>query len=184
MARIMQRTLHVPIDTAPAARRGTMSAPLLLRPGTLLGDRRPTIATHVLLGVLTLAAAVLRLIHINTDALWQNELFSIYWIRHSYTFLVTQGLVTETNPPLHFALLKAWTSLFGTSAVSVRSLSVVGSVACVPLTYVLGRELGSASVGLLGAALLAASPIQIYYADEARGYALLPLRSTSPAVWH
>jgi len=43
------------------------------------------------------------------------------------------------------------------------------------VTYMLGRELGSASVGLLGAALIAASPIQIYFADEARAYALLPL---------
>jgi mannosyltransferase len=175
MARIMQRTLHVPVDTAPATRRGAGSALLGGRLGTVSGDRRPTTATYVLLGVLTLAAAALRLIHINTDALWQNELFSIYWIRHSYTFLVTQGLVTETNPPLHFALLKAWTGLFGTSAVSVRSLSFVASVACVPLTYMLGRELGSQAVGLLGAALVTGSPIQIYFADEARAYALLPL---------
>src|SRR5258708_4262483 len=162
---IMQRTLRVPVEAAPAARRSAVSAPLGLRVGTLLGDRRPTTATFVLLGVLTLAAAALRLIHIDMDALWQNELFSIYGIQPSYTFLVPQGLVTETNPPLHFALLKAWTGLFGTSAVSVRSLSVVASVACVPVTYMLGRELGSASVGLLGAALMAASPIQIYFAD-------------------
>src|SRR5258708_32726085 len=95
--RIMQRTLHVPVDAAPAARRSAVSALLGLRVGTLLGDRRPTTATFVLLGVLTLAAAALRLIHIHMDALWQNELFTIYWIRHSYTFLSTQGLFTETN---------------------------------------------------------------------------------------
>jgi 4-amino-4-deoxy-L-arabinose transferase-like glycosyltransferase len=171
----MQRTLLVPVDAAAATRGGAGSALLGLRLGAVFGDRRSTTAAYVLLAALTLTAAALRLINIEMDALWQNELFSIYWIRHSYTFLMTQGLVTETNPPLHFVLLKAWTGLFGTNAVSVRSLSVIASVACVPVTYMLGRELGGASVGLLGATLLAASPIQIYFADEARAYAMLPL---------
>ena len=129
----------------------------------------------MLVGVLAAAGTALRLFHIDMDAYWRNELFSIYWIRHSYAFLMTQGLISETNPPLHFVLLKAWTSLFGTSAIAARSLSTLASVACIPLTYMLGQALGGARIGLLGAGLLAASPAQIYYADEARGYALLTM---------
>jgi mannosyltransferase len=138
-------------------------------------NRRSAATMWMLVGVLAVAGTALRLLHIGMDAYWRNELFSIYWIRHSYAFLMTQGLVSETNPPLHFVLLKAWTSLFGTSAIAARSLSALASVICIPLTYMLGRALGGARVGLLGAALLAASPVQIYFANEARGYALLTL---------
>jgi 4-amino-4-deoxy-L-arabinose transferase-like glycosyltransferase len=125
--------------------------------------------------LLTLLAAALRLHGIAADAFWKNELFSIYWIRNSFSFLATQGPLIETNPPLHYILLKLWTMAFGTGELSVRSLSALPSIASVPLIYVLGRELSRPAVGLVAAAMLAVSPMHIYFAQEARGYALLPL---------
>jgi mannosyltransferase len=124
---------------------------------------------------LTLLAAALRLHDIALDGFWKNELFSLYWIRNSFRFIATQGLLIETNPPLHYVLLKLWTMAFGTSELGARSLSALASIACVPLMYALGRDLGGARVGLIAAAVLAVSPVQIVYAQEARSYALLPL---------
>lgn len=125
--------------------------------------------------VLTLLAGALRLLDIGGETFWKNELFSVYWVRNPVEFLLTKGLVTETNPPLYFILLKAWTGMFGFSEVAVRSLSALASTACVPLVFLLGLELGGATVGLIAAALLALSPVQLFFAHEARVYALLPL---------
>jgi mannosyltransferase len=125
--------------------------------------------------VLTLLAALLRLLDIGGEAFWKNELFSVYWVRNPFEFLLTKGLVTETNPPLYFVLLKAWTALFGSGEAGVRSLSALASTGCIPLAYLLGLELGGVAVGLVAATLLAISPVQIYFAHEARVYALLPL---------
>jgi mannosyltransferase len=149
------------------------------RPGGIAGLVR-TISPAAVVGLITLAAAALRLHDIGLDPFWKNELFSLYWIRNSFSFLLTEGLLTETNPPLHFVLLKAWTGLFGTSEIAVRSLSALASIACIPLIYGLGCRLGSETthprrIGLVAAALLALTPAQIVYAQEGRAYALLPL---------
>ncbi len=137
--------------------------------------------------LLSLAATALRLHDIELDPFWKNELFSLYWIRHSFSFLATEGLLTETNPPLHFILLKLWTGLFGTGEYAVRSLSALASIACIPLIYEIGRRLATADdanaegdrvgerVGLIAAGLLAVAPAQIFYAQEGRAYAFLPL---------
>ncbi len=125
--------------------------------------------------ILTVLAGALRLLDIGGETFWKNELFSVYWVRNPVEFLLTKGLVTETNPPLYFILLKAWTGMFGSSEAAVRSLSALASTACVPLVFLLGLEFGGAAVGLIAATLLALSPVQLFFAHEARVYALLPL---------
>lgn len=131
------------------------------------------------LALLCLLAAALRWHDIALDGYWKNELFSQYWIRQSYAFLATGGLFQETNPPLHFLLLKLWTNWFGDTEFAARSLSALVSLACIPLIDAVGRELGGRElggrrIGRIAAALLAICPVQIYFAHEARGYALLP----------
>ena len=125
---------------------------------------------------LTLLAGALRLVGIADESFWKNELFSVYWVRNPFEFLLTRGLVTETNPPLYFVLLKIWTALFGSGELAVRSLSALASTSCVPLAFLLGSELGgSIAAGLIAATLLALSPVQLFFAHEARVYAFLPL---------
>ena len=135
--------------------------------------------------LLTLVAGALRLHRIAAEPFWKNELFSLAWIRQPYGFLLGQGLLTETNPPLHFVLLKLWTGLFGTGELAVRAPSALAAAACIPLIYLLARRLagdradqrpGSGHrVGLVAATLLTLAPAQIVYAQEGRAYALLPL---------
>ena len=51
---------------------------------------------------LTFLAGLLRLVGIGEEAFWKNELFSVYWVRNPFDFLLTRGLISETNPPLLF----------------------------------------------------------------------------------
>ena len=107
--------------------------------------------------------------------LWEDELFSVYWSKLGWGFLLSRGLLIETNPPFYYILLKAWCLRFGSGETSVRLLSVLASTLAVLALYILGARLGGRAVGLISAAAFAISPLQIHYAYEVRAYALLPL---------
>jgi uncharacterized membrane protein len=75
--------------------------------------------------------------------------------------------------PLYFVLGHLWLSLWGDSAVALRSLSVVFSLGTLPGLYWLCMELfGDRLVAKCAVALMAVSPISLVFAQEARFYAL------------
>lgn len=81
------------------------------------------------------------------------------------------GLAVEEaqQTPLYFVLLRFWTEGVGNSVKTVRTLSVLCSLLALPCMYWLCLELfRSTLAGWLGAALLAVSPFQLLYAQEAR----------------
>ncbi|MFN2169231.1 MAG: glycosyltransferase family 39 protein, partial [Anaerolineae bacterium] len=81
------------------------------------------------------------------------------------------------HPPLYFALLWIAIRLFGHSEFSLRFLSSAALVLIVPLLYATGKRLGDDRLGLGAAALGAISPMYLWYAQEARMYALLAFLS-------
>jgi uncharacterized membrane protein len=86
-----------------------------------------------------------------------------------------KGLASEESQltPLYFMLARFWTGWFGDSITAVRTLSVAGSLLALPCMYWLCWELfGSASAGWIGMTILAVSPFQLLYAQEARPYSL------------
>jgi 4-amino-4-deoxy-L-arabinose transferase-like glycosyltransferase len=85
----------------------------------------------------------------------------------------TEGLHSESSPPLYYMALGAWIDCFGSSEAALRSLSAVASIIAIVLVYRLGSWLFDSKHGLLAAALFALSATEIYYAQEARCYALL-----------
>ena len=82
--------------------------------------------------------------------------------------------VTEPHQTPGYALLAwLWACTFGDSVVALRSLSVVLSLLAFPLLFWLCRELfDAAPVAWLALALLAVSPFNVIYAQEARDYSL------------
>jgi uncharacterized membrane protein len=86
-----------------------------------------------------------------------------------------KGLAAEEAQltPLYFILSRFWVERFGDSVATIRSLSVVTSLLALPCMYWLCWELfGSALTSWLGVAILAVSPFQLLYAQEARPNAL------------
>lgn len=86
-----------------------------------------------------------------------------------------KGLATEEPQlsPLYFILVRFWTQIFGDSVAAVRSFSAFLSLLAFPCIYWLCLELFESSpVGWLACALLAVSPFQLVYAQEARQYSL------------
>lgn len=85
---------------------------------------------------------------------------------------------SERSPPLYYVLAWPWAKLFGTGEVGLRSLSALIGTLTIPAAFFAGRELGSKRAGLVTAALVALSPMLIWYSQEARSYALFVLFST------
>lgn len=143
----------------------------------------------ILLGI-TLAGAVLRVYLLGDKSIWLDEAFSIALSRHELGELLRLTVLTDAHPPLYYVALKFWTML-GTGEGIVRLLSALFSTAAIPMIYLLGStlyeerggdplskatsvsEAASEQWGLLAAAILAFSPFHIWYAQEARMYAML-----------
>jgi 4-amino-4-deoxy-L-arabinose transferase-like glycosyltransferase len=117
----------------------------------------------------------LRVHHLDYIDLWNDELFSRYYPETGLRFMWFEGFRLESTPPGYYTAIAAWMSQFGTSAVTLRSLSVLASSLAVLLAYGLGCELVGTTCGLLAALLFACSPTAIFYAQEARAYALMLL---------
>lgn len=83
----------------------------------------------------------------------------------------------EINMTLYYLLLRLWIHANSGEAF-LRGLSVIFSVATVPLLYALGARLFGRAAGLAAALLLALSAYQIRYAQEARAYALVAFLAT------
>ena len=81
--------------------------------------------------------------------------------------------LSDTNPPLYYLLLNAWTRFAGTSDAALRSFSTIWALACFPLLWGLGRKFGGTRTAWTACILFAFSPPGVYFATEGRMYSLL-----------
>jgi mannosyltransferase len=128
------------------------------------------------LGVVLLAAVVLRCRGLAERSLWFDEAFTWRLVSFSWTEMC-ERIPRDNSPPLYFLLLKAWMALLGDTPTALRSLSVVlgGATVCGTWLFVreaFGRSARGKEVTLLAAALVALSVFQVRYGWEARPYAL------------
>jgi 4-amino-4-deoxy-L-arabinose transferase-like glycosyltransferase len=81
----------------------------------------------------------------------------------------------ESHPPLFYALMRIWMSVFGDTDTRSVVPAVVSGVALIPTVFVVGQSLFSERVGLVAAAFVAFSPALVEYSGSARPYSLMPL---------
>lgn len=84
-------------------------------------------------------------------------------------------LKRNVHLPFYFYLMHYWTHWFGTSEWVLRFPSALFGALSVVMLFLLGRQLFNPFVGLVSAILLAFSPEQIYFSQQARMYSLLVL---------
>ncbi|MDB4912129.1 MAG: hypothetical protein JWO39_2952 [Gemmatimonadetes bacterium] len=119
-------------------------------------------------------AIAIRLHGLSAANLWLDEANS--WQVASYPWSKLIGeLRGSPVGPLYFVLLKLWISALGDSAFALRAFSVLASIALIPAVYAVGAKLLSRRAGVLAAALIALSPLELYFAQEARMYMLTSL---------
>ena len=123
--------------------------------------------------LLLAAGAALRLYLLGSKSLWTDEAFSLAMTQRDLVDFFHRLVWGDTHPPLYYLVLKVWT-LLGEGEAHARLLSALFSIAAIPLMYALVADLyQDKSLGLVGAAILVFSPFQVWYAQEARMYAML-----------
>jgi len=122
-------------------------------------------------------AWILSLPWLNSKALWIDEADSFFFAQQPVRTILF-GLC-DPHPPAYYLLLKAMIAL-GHSEFHLRFPSAVAATLAVPLLYAAARRLAKLlkatqpiRVAVLSAFLLASAPLHIWYAQEARMYALV-----------
>ncbi len=129
---------------------------------------------YLLIGVVCALGGALRVHTLGFDSFWLDETITMHFVLSmSYYELLTKLPEVQPHLPLYYVLLKGWISLFGTEEQAVRLLSACVSTLTIPTIYALGKRLYGFQVGTIAALLFAINPFQIYFAQEARMYALL-----------
>jgi len=139
-------------------------------------DARPGAArvlAPVVLGLLA-AGALLRFVALDHQSLWLDEFLA---------FLIGQGEVGQVlektraiagQSPFYYFVVEAWSAVFGRdSAVVVRALSATLGVLSLLQLYFFARRFAGEAQARVALAILAFSPLHLYFSQEARMYPLL-----------
>jgi uncharacterized membrane protein len=103
------------------------------------------------------------------------------WFDETYTLLIANMGISDSiralvadgvHPPFYYLLQRIFL-LFGESETTLRLLSVLMGTLAVPLLFYVGKRWVGQWTGIVASSFLALSPLHIWYAQEARMYALL-----------
>jgi mannosyltransferase len=127
------------------------------------------------LAAVTLAGAVLRFATLDAQSFWLDELVTVSLLDRGLGDALAEVPRSEATPYAYYLVAWFWGQVFGLGEVGLRSLSALAGTATIPVAYGAGAALVSRRVGLVAAALVAANPFLVWYAQEARSYALVAL---------
>lgn len=131
--------------------------------------------TDIIIVTIGLAVFVtIALLNVTRASFWFDEAFSAYLAQFSY-WDIARFTSTDVHPPLYYWLLKAWSSVFGTTELAYRSLSIAIGAGVIAATFALARRLFGRKIAWLTLLFLSISPMLIRYSDEARMYTLSTL---------
>ncbi len=168
------------MEAAGALSRGSLSSWVeALREAVRARSR-----TFWIVACLTLLAAGLRFATLGVQAYHHDEIVTASRVlRGGFWHAMDAVGFSESAPPLYYALAWLWTQLTGTGEFGLRAVTALAGVATVPVAYLLGVELRGRRTGIAAAALVAVNPMLVWYAQEARSYALLTLLTTIGALY-
>lgn len=120
-----------------------------------------------------LVAALLRLTTLGLKSVWLDEAYSVFAAAQGHR-IIWDGF--DPHPPLYYSFLHEWLKLVPAgSEFWLRLPSALASIAGLILIYHLGKRLFDEQFGQITLLLLAFSPLEIWYAQEARMYAFVIL---------
>lgn len=140
------------------------------------GERTPAWLTErtawAVVAALMAAGLALRLPHLS-DSLIGDETSTLWIVSGGGPGHVLDVVASdaEISPPLYFLLAWASTKL-GSAPELVRLPALLAGMAAIPLTYLVGARAVGRVPGLIAAAAMTLSPFMVFYAANARVYAL------------
>jgi len=124
-------------------------------------------------------AAGLRLYQVGGPALRGDEGFSARFVTQPLPALLSALSTGEPNPPLYWLVLRGWMQVAGDSELALRWPSVLAGLLTVALIYRLMRAWWGHTPAAWAMLFVALNPFLIWYAQDARAYALL----TTLVLW-
>ncbi len=131
--------------------------------------------TWLLIGI-TIIAAFLRIYNLGRESLWLDEAATKMFVESGFWGMWEHFTTWEPNPPLNVWLTIPFYALYK-SEFTLRLIPALAGIATVPAVYYLGKVWRNSTIGLAAAALIAFSPLHIYYSQEARAYSLVTFLS-------
>ncbi len=172
------------VRPTPAPRRRPRRASVLDRVVArgLAALERPEAPYLVLLGLFFAGGLFLRLDRLGAQGLWFDEADMVTLAQGSFGTLLRNLGTAGQNGPLYTLFLHFWMRVFGISETAVRLPSALAGAAAIPLLYGLGRAIHGPKLGLYAAGILALSPYQHWYAQEAKMYAIIVLTTIASTL--
>ena len=135
--------------------------------------RQPNLIFGAAIGLAVIVAVWLRWWGLDSQSFWADEGYTV-WISQFSPREIWRILQLDTSPPLYYIVLHYWSALFGNSEVSLRALSAFFGTLSLPLFYLIARKVLPSRMSVaLAMMLYSVSFFQVWYAREARCYALL-----------
>ncbi|MCB0063019.1 MAG: glycosyltransferase family 39 protein [Caldilineaceae bacterium] len=138
--------------------------------------------------LLLLAAYAVRVHGLTTQSLWRDEVDAVYFALRDLPETLSMFTAMAQNGPLYFLILRVWFMVAGAGPFALRYLSVCAGTLAIVLTWQVARRLlgsvtsshiqpslGTASLALLAALLMAINPYQFWYSQEGKMYALITM---------
>jgi mannosyltransferase len=138
--------------------------------------RRIAASPHlVALTGIVLLGALLRFVTLDLQSYRYDEAVTVGRVLHPNLFSTLSAVPhSESTPPLYYLVAWVWSRPFGTGEAWMRSLSALAGTASIAVVY-----LGAVALplprraGLIAAAMVAVSPVLIWFSQDARAYALV-----------
>ncbi|GLQ87596.1 glycosyltransferase family 39 protein [Dyella flagellata] len=138
-------------------------------------DGRAASAAHAsriwLLAIVMLGLAA-RLFRIDHQSLWLDEALTLQRIHLDLSGLVADSF-TNRHMPTYFLLLRLLSFFFGAGDAWLRIPSALFGAMSAGMVYVTASRIGSRNAGIIAGLLMALSPLQVQYGQEARSYTLV-----------
>lgn len=128
----------------------------------------------VAVGLLLLQIAI-RLPGIGAESLWWDEASTAMLAVSSVSDIMDWSATRDQTPPLYFLTMAAWAAVFGISEYSLRAFSLIAASLTGVVLYRLARRHYGQETALYAFLGYAGSGLFLYYAHEARAYALVAL---------
>lgn len=115
---------------------------------------------------------LLRVATLGRQSLWLDEGWSYWLVNRSWQAMLMALPSSDPHPPLYYLMLHSILAL-GRDEWLLRLPSALASIVSIGLLFTLGREVFEPKTALMAAFIFAISPFQLWYAQEARMYAVV-----------
>jgi mannosyltransferase len=157
-------------------------SPVGLPPPSVSDDVTASKALRLILVGFIAAGIVIRIVNLLLySALWDDEIFSVALAESPLTDLVLATLRFDTHPPLYYIQLHFWAAFADSDRWYILNSTLL-SIVSIAVMFETCRRQYNVSVGLWAAAIFAIMPMQIFFAENVRMYAMLAILQIS--LWH